>query len=325
LVLLSAKELTVEYSTERGGLKAVDSVSLDMEEGEVLGLAGESGCGKSTLAFSILRILPRTAKTLGRLELDGQNVLEMNDEDVRHYRWKSVSLVPQGSMNAFDPVIPIGAQIVEAIKTHETVSNAEAWQKTRHLFSLLGIPEDRVKNYAHEFSGGMRQRAAIAMALSLNPKLVILDEPTTALDVVVQRQILALLRHLQKSLQISFIFITHDLSVLADIATRIAVMYAGKIVEIGAQDEFFSNPRHPYSKALISAIPTIDGPKSVTKAIPGIPPDLISPPTGCRFHPRCPFVFEKCREVEPPLELVGGGVRAACHLFDQSPTLQSGA
>ena len=317
MVLLSIKDLTVEYSTERGALRAVDGISLDMDEGEVLGLAGESGCGKSTLAFSILRILPRTARTAGALRLNGENVLEMDDSAVRRYRWKSVSLVPQGSMNAFDPVIPIGAQIVEAIKTHESISKAEAWQKTRKLFTLLGIPEGRVKNYAHEFSGGMRQRAAIAMALSLDPKLVILDEPTTALDVVVQKQILGLLRHLQKNLQISFIFITHDLSVLADIATKIAVMYSGKIVEIGSQKEFFSNPRHPYSKALISAIPKIDGPKSETKAIPGIPPDLISPPPGCRFNPRCPFVFEKCKEVEPQLESAGGGVRAACHLLNQ--------
>jgi len=315
LVLLSAKGLTVEYATERGPLRAVDDVSLEMKEGEVLGLAGESGCGKSTLAFSVLRILPKTAKTFGSLELDGENILKMDDSEIRRFRWKSVSLVPQGSMNAFDPVIPIGAQIVEAIKTHEDVNTTEAWQTTRKLFTLLGIPEDRVKNYAHEFSGGMRQRAAIAMALALDPKLVILDEPTTALDVVVQKQILALLRHLQKTLHISFIFITHDLSVLADIATRIAVMYAGRIVEIGPQEQLFSNPRHPYSKALISAIPTIDGPKSETKAIPGIPPDLISPPNGCRFNPRCPFVFEKCKQVEPVLEEVGSNVEAACHLL----------
>jgi oligopeptide/dipeptide ABC transporter ATP-binding protein len=318
LALLSVRDLTVEYATERGPLRAVDDVSVDVEQGEVLGLAGESGCGKSTLAFSILRILPRTARIRGSLELNGQNLLEMDDEQVRSYRWKSISLVPQGSMNAFDPVIPIGAQIVEAIRTHDPMSNAEAWAKTQRLFSLIGIPEDRVKNYAHEFSGGMRQRAAIAMALSLDPKLVILDEPTTALDVVVQKQILALLRHLQKTLQISFIFITHDLSVLGDVASRIAVMYAGKIVEVGPQQKILSNPKHPYSKALVAAIPTIEGPKSMAKAIPGIPPDLVSPPAGCRFNPRCQFVFDKCREIEPPLYNVDQGVRAACHLLTDS-------
>jgi peptide/nickel transport system ATP-binding protein len=322
--LLSIKELTVEYRTEKGPLRAVDKVSLDIEEGEVLGLAGESGCGKSTMAHSILRILPSTTRVAGKIELDGQDVLEMNDRALRRYRWKEVSIVPQGSMNAFDPVIPIGSQIVEAIRTHEDVSKEEAWRRTRTLVSMVGISENRARNYAHEFSGGMRQRAAIAMALSLSPKLVILDEPTTALDVIVQKQLLALLRRLQRTLGISFIIITHDLSVLADIATTIAVMYAGKIVEIGPQNEVFSNPRHPYSKALIGAIPTVDGPRSLAKAIAGMPPNLTSPPDGCKFHPRCPFVLEKCRSVEPTLDPVAPGVSVACHLYVSTPVATDG-
>jgi peptide/nickel transport system ATP-binding protein len=315
MALLSIRELSVEYRTERGPLRAVDTVSLDLKEGETLGLAGESGCGKSTLAFSILRLLPPSARISGRIELDGENVVDMDDRTLRNYRWKSVSLVPQGSMNAFDPVRTIGSQIVEGIKAHESISKAEAWQRARKLLSSVGISEDRAKSFPFQFSGGMRQRAAIAMALSLNPKLVILDEPTTALDVVVQKQILTLLRHLQREYQTSFIFITHDLSVLADIATRIAVMYAGKIAEIGSETEVLGSPQHPYSGALIAAIPTIDGEKSAAKSIPGLPPDLISPPSGCRFHPRCPFVFEKCINVEPALTQISRETQAACHLL----------
>ncbi|MGA2665525.1 MAG: ABC transporter ATP-binding protein, partial [Nitrososphaerales archaeon] len=233
MTLLAIRDLTVEYRTERGPLRAVDAVSLEMGEGETLGLAGESGCGKSTLAFSILRLLPRSARVTGSIELDGVDVLRMDDRALRSYRWKSVALVPQGSMNAFDPVRTIGSQIVEGIRTHESVTGERAWERTRALLASVGISEKRAKNFPHQFSGGMRQRAAIAMALSLNPKLVILDEPTTALDVVVQKQILTLLRRLQREYRTSFVFITHDLSVLADVATSIAVMYAGRIAEIG--------------------------------------------------------------------------------------------
>jgi peptide/nickel transport system ATP-binding protein len=220
-------------------------------------------------------------------------------------------------MNAFDPVRTIGSQIVEGIRTHEPVSAESAWERTGKLLSSVGIPEGRARNFPHQFSGGMRQRAAIAMALSLNPKLVILDEPTTALDVVVQKQILTLLRRLQREYHTSFIFITHDLSVLAEIATSIAVMYAGRIAEIGPEDGVLNSPQHPYSRALIGAIPRIDGEKSAARSIPGLPPDLISPPTGCRFHPRCPLAFQKCSEVEPALVPISRETRAACHLLPE--------
>jgi peptide/nickel transport system ATP-binding protein len=315
MALLSIRELSVEYRTDRGPLRAVDNVSLELEEGETLGLAGESGCGKSTLAFSILRLLPSSASIKGSIELDGEDVVGMNDKALRNYRWKSVSLVPQGSMNAFDPVRTVGSQIVEGIRAHESVGNAESWQRARKLLSSVGISEDRAKSFPFQFSGGMRQRAAIAMALSLNPKLVILDEPTTALDVVVQKQILTLLKHLQSEYRTSFIFITHDLSVLADIATKIAVMYAGKIAEVGSETEVLKSPQHPYSRALIGAIPTIDGEKSSSKSIPGLPPDLISPPSGCRFHPRCPLAFEECSRTEPAPIQISRETRAACHLL----------
>jgi peptide/nickel transport system ATP-binding protein len=315
--LLSVRDLTVEYKTERGPLRAVDNVSFDLDKSETLGLAGESGCGKSTLAFSILRLLPQSSRVSGRIELDGKDVVSMDDRSLRGFRWKKVSLVPQGSMNAFDPVKTIGSQIVESIRAHESVDKAVAWERARGLISSVGIPEDRVKSFPFQFSGGMRQRAAIAMALSLNPALVILDEPTTALDVVVQKQILQLLKKLQREYQTSFIFITHDLSVLSEIASRIAVMYAGKVVEIGSETRVLESPQHPYSRALIGAIPTIDGDRSASKSIPGLPPDLIAPPTGCRFHPRCEYAFLQCQQVEPPLLQVSKDDRAACHLLKE--------
>lgn len=314
MLLLALRDLTIEYKVDEGYLKAVDKVSLDLAEGEVLGLAGESGCGKSTIAMSLLRILPRSARATGTIELNGVNVLNLSATEVRRYRWKEVSLVPQGSMNAFDPVISIGAQIVESIRIHEDTDKPKAWERTRELFSLVGIPQYRVTNYPHEFSGGMRQRAAIAMALSLHPKLVILDEPTTALDVVVQKQILSLLMKLKRELGISFIFITHDLSVLSEIASRIAIMYAGKLVEIGPKEAIFASPKHPYGQALMTAIPTISGDLTLVRSIPGLPPNLLAPPSGCRFHPRCPYAFDRCVTEEPALLRVDDRSKAACHL-----------
>ena len=317
MALLSVSNLSVEYWTNHASyLKAVDGVSFQVEEGEVIGLAGESGCGKSTLAHSILRILPRSARVTGSIMVNGSDVMKMDERSARNYRWKQVSLVPQASMNAFDPVIPVGAQIVESIRIHDSTPKPAAWKRTRELFALVGISEKRVREYPHQFSGGMKQRAAIAMALSLEPKLVILDEPTTALDVIVQKQILNLLKRLQKELGITILFVTHDLSVLSDIATRIAVMYAGKIAEIGPSSEFFKSPKHPYGRALIQAIPTLRGDLSSVKGIQGAPPNLLSPPSGCRFHPRCPFVFDRCKKEEPELLNVEGNAMVACHLFD---------
>jgi peptide/nickel transport system ATP-binding protein len=317
LPLLEVEELSVEYEVKNGRLRAVDNISFEIGEGEVLGLAGESGCGKSTVAHSILRILPKSAKVSGSISVDGTEVLQMDEKSTRAYRWKVVSLVPQGSMNAFDPVINVGAQIVESIRVHTNVDKDGAWRRSRELFSLVGIPEDRVTGYPHEFSGGMRQRAAIAMALSLNPRMVILDEPTTALDVVVQKQLLSLLTKLKKELGISFLFVTHDLSLLSEIATKIAIMYAGRLAEVSTSDSFFGSPKHPYGRALIQAIPTLDGDLTLVRSIPGLPPNLASPPSGCRFHPRCPYVFDRCRDEEPLLRRLEDGSAVACHLFDK--------
>jgi peptide/nickel transport system ATP-binding protein len=315
--LVDVKGLCIDYKLQNGYLRAVDSVSFQIDEGEVLGLAGESGSGKSTIAHSILKILPRSSRVSGSILIDGTEVVQMDDRTARAYRWKVVSLVPQGSMNAFDPVITIGSQIVESIRIHSKVDKADAWRRTRELFSLVGIPEARVKGYPHEFSGGMKQRAAIAMALSLNPKLVILDEPTTALDVVVQRQVLGLLAKLRRELGISFLFVTHDLSVLSEIATKVAVMYAGRLAEISNSEAMFASPKHPYSRALIHAIPTLSGDLSLVKSIPGVPANVLNLPPGCKFHPRCAYAFDRCREEEPRLLHMGDGSSVACHLFDR--------
>jgi len=316
--LLDVKGLCIDYKLQDGYVRAVDNVSFQIDQGEVLGLAGESGSGKSTIAHSILKILPRSARVSGSIIVDGTEVVKMDDRTARGYRWKVVSLVPQGSMNAFDPVITIGAQIVESIRVHRDVDKADAWRRTRELFSLVGIPESRAKGYPHEFSGGMKQRAAIAMALSLNPKLVILDEPTTALDVVIQRQVLGLLVRLKKELGISFLFVTHDLSVLSEIATKVAVMYAGRLAEISSSEALFASPQHPYSRALIHAIPTLSGDLSLVRSIPGVPANLLNLPAGCKFHPRCPEAFERCRSEEPHLLRIDNGSSVACHLFDGS-------
>lgn len=314
--LLDVQGLCIDYKVQSGYLRAVDDVSFQIGEGEVLGLAGESGCGKSTVAHSILKILPRSAKVSGTIFVDGHDVVRMDDKETRAYRWKVVSLVPQGSMNAFNPVLTVGSQIVESIRIHSRVDKDIAWRRTKELFSLVGIPEARVRGYPHEFSGGMKQRAAIAMALSLNPRLVILDEPTTALDVVVQKQLLSLLKKLRGELGTSFLFVTHDLSVLSEISTKIAVMYAGRIVEVSGLDTFFDNPNHPYSKALIQAIPSLSGDLSLVRSISGLPPNLFNRPTGCRFNPRCPYAFERCRVEEPELTKLKGGPMVACHLFE---------
>jgi peptide/nickel transport system ATP-binding protein len=314
---LQISDLSIEYSIPRGFVRAVDRLSFSLDEGEVLGIAGESGCGKTTAALSVLRILPRSAKVAGSILFNDEEVLSMSDERLRQYRWKDVALVPQSAMNAFDPVITIGAQIVEAIRLHEKIDKAEAWKKAGDLLVSVGIQRNRLRQYPHEFSGGMRQRAAIATAIALNPKIVILDEPTTALDVVTQRQILNLLKKLQRLLRVSFIFITHDLSILGELSDRIIVMYAGRIAEIGKTQRIFSSPSHPYTQALLSSMLPVYGPVPSVKPISGLPPNLAFLPQGCRFHPRCPYAFDRCGREEPRLIPVGEEVEAACHLLEK--------
>ena len=312
--LLEVKNLSVTYTTQAGPIKAVDNVSFKINRGEVLGLAGESGCGKTTTALSIMRLHGENAKVEGKILFEGNDILQMNNEQLRRFRWKNVSMIPQGSMNSLDPVMTVGNQIIEAIRTHQNTSKHDANEITKRLLSAVAIHPSRAQNYPHEFSGGMKQRAVIAMALALEPHLVIADEPTTALDVVVQKQLLELLKQLREHLKISFLFVTHDLSVIGEIADKVAVMYAGKIAEIGDKDAVLNHPTHPYTEALVNSVPRVFGKRELLNSIPGNPPSGIWP-AGCRFNPRCKYTFDLCRRTEPELEPSKTGTMAACHLI----------
>jgi peptide/nickel transport system ATP-binding protein len=300
----------------RGIVKAVDNVSFSLEKETVLGIAGESGSGKSTLAWSIMGLPPPPGRIIGgRIFIDGIDVLSLKEEERRRkILWQKVSMVFQGAINAFNPVYTIGYQIAEPLMLHRGYSKKEALQKAAELVKSVGLNPDVIHRYPHELSGGMKQRAVIAMALALDPPLLIADEPTTALDVVVQAQILNLLKKLKFERKLSVILITHDLSVIAELADYVAVMYAGRIVEYGPIEEVYNNPRHPYTQLLLSSIPRLRGTIDKLRFIPGEPPDLINPPKGCKFHPRCPFVFDECRVTEPDLIMVGENHLARCWL-----------
>jgi peptide/nickel transport system ATP-binding protein len=316
--LLEVQGLKTYYLTLRGKVKAVDGVSFHIEKGEAIGLAGESGCGKSTIALSILRILPTAGRILGgKILFTGINLVELPEEYIREkIRWKGISVVFQGAMNALNPVYKIGDQIVEAIITHEPeISREDALDRTKKLLELVGINPLRADNYPHEYSGGMRQRALIAMSLACHPQLLIADEPGTALDVIVQAQILKLLRDLKEKLGLTMIVITHDLSIISEVCDKCAIMYAGRIVEYGDIEAIFKKPLHPYTKGLIEAFPQITGPKVRMTSIPGSPPDLLNPPPGCRFHPRCRYAMDICRKVEPASEKIEKDHFVECHLF----------
>jgi peptide/nickel transport system ATP-binding protein len=313
--LLEARSLSITYASTSGPVKAVDNVSFTIRKGEVLGLAGESGCGKTSVALSLMRLHGPKTRIEGEILFRGKNVLRMPQTELQAYRWRDVSMIPQGSMNALDPVMTIQRQIVEAIQAHARKSTNEAAQMTKRLLTSVSIAPSRAHDYPHEFSGGMKQRAVIAMALALEPQLVIADEPTTALDVIVQRQLLNLLKYLREELRISFIFVSHDLSVIGEIADRVAVMYAGKIVEIGARDAILNHPSHPYTEALVKSVPRVFGKREELTPIPGDPPSGLWP-MGCRFNPRCKYAFDLCRVKEPQLQPSPSGSDAACHLID---------
>ena len=313
--LLEVRNLRVLYEVRGAKAPAVDGVDLFLRAGDALGLAGESGCGKSTLALACLGLLPRNATVEGSIRFQDTEVVGAKPGRLRALRWAGISMVFQGAMSAFNPVKRVGDQVVEAILLHENVSKGEARRRMRDLFEQVGIAPRRAGDYPHEFSGGMRQRVMIAMALSCNPPLVIADEPTTALDVMTQAQILNLLGQLREETGISLVVITHDLSVLAQVTDRVAIMYAGRIVEEGSASELLTTPRHPYSRALVGAFPVVGDPASrgIPAGLPGDPPDPAARPPGCAFHPRCPHAFEPCDRIDPALEMHGSRL-AACHL-----------
>ena len=312
-MLLEVKDLKTYFSTTKGEAHAVDGVSFTLEQGECLGLVGESGCGKTTTALSICQMLPKEGRIAGgEIYLDGINYADMTEKEINEHRWKDVSIIFQGAMNAFNPVKKVGWQIAEACMLHDKLTKEEAWERAGELFELVGIPKERVTQYPHEFSGGMKQRAMIAMALACSPKLIIGDEPTTALDVMIQAQILELLEKLRRDLNMGMILITHDLSILGETCDKIAVMYAGKIMELGTVRDIFDNPQHPYTKKLISCFPDIRGDRTIPDGIPGYPPSLIDPPAGCRFAARCEFATEACKTVSPEYEQIGEKHFVAC-------------
>lgn len=312
--LLEVKNLQTYFHTTRGELKAVDGVSFDLEAGECLGLVGESGCGKTTSALSICNLLPKEGYIHGgEILVDGIDYRTLSDKELRQHRWKDVSIIFQGAMNAFNPVKRVGWQLAEAMQFHDGLTKEQAWQRAGDLFELVGIPRERVRQYPHEFSGGMKQRAMIAMALACNAKLIIGDEPTTALDVMIQAQILELLEKLRREMGMGMILITHDLSILGETCDRIAVMYAGKIAEIGTVEDIFEHPAHPYTRRLIECFPNVNAGRTIPDGIPGYPPDLVEPPTGCRFHPRCHCRCEDCDKTEPAMRQIGEKHFVACH------------
>ena len=316
--LLEVQHLTTHFQLDDATVHAVDDVSFRLNDGEALGIAGESGCGKTTTALSLVRLLPSNARIVsGSVKLFGIDLVPKSDLAIKRYRWREIAIVFQGAMNALNPVRRVRDQVAEPLEQRLDVPRREAKQRAVELLELVGIPKARGSAYPHELSGGMRQRAMIAMALACDPAVIIGDEPTTALDVMVQAQILELFERLRHELGLSLILITHDLSVIAETCDRVLVMYAGKVAEEGSVSTVFTNPRHPYTSKLLGAFPNIRADRRTLEVIPGQPPDLRDPPPACRFAPRCPMVRDVCREVLPPEVILPDGIRVACHLWPE--------
>jgi len=315
--LLEVKNLQTYFTISQGTVKAVDGVSFDLDYGETLGLVGESGCGKTTSALSIAQLLPKEGKIVGgEIFLEGQDLAKLTDEEMQRFRWNDVSVAFQGAMNALNPVMRIGDQIAEAMILHQKLSRQDALKRASELLELMEIPGERIRQYPHEFSGGMKQRVMIAMALACNPKIIIGDEPTTALDVMVQAQILNIIEKLQKEFRMGFILITHDLSILSETCDKIAVMYAGKIVEKASARDLFKDTAHPYTKKLIGCFPNIEGEKIVPAGIPGVPPNMLNLPSGCPFAERCDYSQEICRIKMPESLEIRPSHFVACHRWE---------
>ena len=317
MALLEVENLRVAYRTPEGEAVAVDGVSFALDEGNYLGLVGESGCGKSTIAKAILGIVPQGARVSGSIRFQGRDLVGLAPAELRRIRWRDVALIPQNAMNGFDPVYTIEKQLDEAITAHAELPVRERREKIAGLFAAVGLPATRLKDYAHQFSGGMRQRAMIAMALALDPKLIVADEPTTGLDVIIQDQILERVADIHRDTGNAMLLITHDMAVVSENCDRIAVMYAGRIMEMGGPD-VFASPVHPYTMGLCNAFPDAGRRDGELISITGAPPSLVHPPSGCRFHPRCPFATALCASETPPLIEIAPGHLAACHYADRA-------
>lgn len=318
--LLEVRGLSTVYDTPEGQIRAVDGVDVTVGRGEILGVVGESGSGKTTLVMSLMRLIKPPGRMLknGEMLLDGEDLFSLPPSKMSARRGRDLALIPQSAMHALNPVIPVDKQVAEAITTHRKVNSKDALRAARERLREVGIPPERHSAYPHELSGGMRQRCVIAMAVANEPKLVIADEPVSGLDVVVQARILRLIADLKESRGLSMILVSHDLLTVARVCDRIGVMYAGRIVETGEAHTLFESPLHPYTRALVAAIPQVQGPKQALRAIPGDPPDLSQLPPGCDFQPRCPSAFADCKVVDPSLEEVEPGRKAACLLYHKN-------
>jgi peptide/nickel transport system ATP-binding protein len=317
--LLEVRDLTVDYLTEAADVRAVDRVRLTVESGEFLGIVGESGCGKSTLLFAVAQLLSPPAEIVGGTVIfKGRDMVRLSRGELRHIRWREYSVVMQSAMNALNPMKSIGAQFKDAIRAHSNMSIEAIRRRSAEVLNLVGIDAIHLKSYPHQLSGGMRQRAMIAMALLFTPQLVIMDEPTSALDVVAQRSLMVQIRQLQGQFGFAVIFVTHDMSLLSHYSDRVMVMYAGQVVEVSRTEAIFERPLHPYTRGLIDAFPSVRGPRRPLTGIPGSPPDLVRPPTGCRFHPRCPDAMPVCSSREPEMYAVGGA-QVHCLLYADQP------
>jgi peptide/nickel transport system ATP-binding protein len=322
--LLEVRGLTVDYLTEAADVRAVDHIDLDVAPGEFLGIVGESGCGKSTLLFAIARLLAPPAEIIGgSVMFKGQDLVQLGEDQLRAVRWRDYSVVMQSAMNALNPVKTIQAQFGDTMRAHGTVSDEAIQTRSAEVLQMVGIDPVHLRSYPHQLSGGMRQRAMIAMALLLTPELVIMDEPTSALDVVAQRSLMSQVKELQERFGFAVIFVTHDMSLVRHYSDRLMVMYAGQVAELGRTSIAFTQPRHPYSRGLLDAFPSIRGPRRTLTGIPGSPPDLARPPSGCRFQPRCPVAMPECSVRAPELYNVSGTlVRCLRYESDAEPGVQ---
>ncbi|MGD2176231.1 MAG: ABC transporter ATP-binding protein [Anaerolineae bacterium] len=312
--VLEVKGLTMHYRTRKGPVHAVDDVSFALGRGESLGLVGESGCGKTSIAISLLKLLPESGEIVGgEVWLNGTDLVPLSERAMRQFRWRKMSMVFQAAMNALNPVYTIEEQILEAMEYHVGhLSEAEMNRRVDELFELVGLDPAFKDQYPHQYSGGMRQRAVIAMALSCEPDIIIADEPTTALDVIVQDALLKRIREIQGQLNMAMIYISHDVAVIAEVSDRVGVMYAGRMAELASTEAIYHHPVHPYTMGLMSAFPSIVGEKTELVTLPGEPPDLLEPPPGCRYHPRCPYATEICREKAPGFEEYADRHYVAC-------------